>query len=335
MPTAASRSAPTNSPPDRRAHRRGLRPAVARHRRNFRARSRGRVLKAFATHDTWSGITLDWPVDGGDRLPVELSGLPVFDRARNFAGYRGFGVCRDLDALARLAALRRYEFFNPPAPQPLSADIVPPEIAAQNAPVRRRCRFCRHRLNYPHHCFRDFTANRFGNRRGTPNELPEEAPKNVLPFRPISEPKSPVLTPVENSAFNELARQLAERLERENDRAGAPPQAETPEPPAAAIDQPPAAEEATAITSRTAELAGADRAAGARRKPPRQGAARSDAGRRADLPARPAALCQRGVPRSGWVMPICTRWKKPAASTRSMSNPACPTPAAPRIPARR
>ncbi len=71
----------------------------------------GRVLKAIATRDTWSGITLNWPVDGGGRLPVELSGLPVFDRMRNFAGYRGFGVCRDLDGLARLAALRRLELF--------------------------------------------------------------------------------------------------------------------------------------------------------------------------------------------------------------------------------
>ncbi len=62
-------------------------------------------MKAFATRQTWSGITLNWPVDGGARLPVELSGLPIFDRARNFAGYRGFGVCRDLDGLARLAAL--------------------------------------------------------------------------------------------------------------------------------------------------------------------------------------------------------------------------------------
>jgi PAS domain S-box-containing protein len=43
-----------------------------------------------------------------------------------------------------------------------------------------------------------------------------ETPKNVLPFRPIGEPKSPALTPVENSAFNELARQLSARLEGEN-----------------------------------------------------------------------------------------------------------------------
>ncbi len=85
----------------------------------------GRVATAVATRNTWSGITLNWPVDGGGRLPVELSGLPIYDRDRNFAGYRGFGVCRDLDGLTRLAALRRYEFFNdPPAPQPLSAGIV-------------------------------------------------------------------------------------------------------------------------------------------------------------------------------------------------------------------
>ena len=89
----------------------------------------GRVAKAIATRDTWSGITLNWPVDGGGRLPVELSGLPVYDRARNFAGYRGFGVCRDLDGLTRLAALRRYEFVSdPPAqpPPPFTADLLPP-----------------------------------------------------------------------------------------------------------------------------------------------------------------------------------------------------------------
>src|SRR5208282_6625255 len=50
------------------------------------------VARAVATHETWSGIVVSWPVDeGGERLPVELSGLPVFDRDRNFRGYRGFG----------------------------------------------------------------------------------------------------------------------------------------------------------------------------------------------------------------------------------------------------
>ncbi|MDP1882376.1 MAG: histidine kinase dimerization/phospho-acceptor domain-containing protein, partial [Bradyrhizobium sp.] len=53
-------------------------------------------------------------------------------------------------------------------------------------------------------------------------ETSNEALKNVLPFRPISEPKSPALTPVENSAFNEIARQLSARLEGEPGAAAAP-----------------------------------------------------------------------------------------------------------------
>src|SRR6202166_2781 len=61
--------------------------------------------------------------------------------------------------------------------------------------------------------------------------------RNVLPFRPLGEPKSPALTPVENSAFNELARQLSARLDNENGAAAAAPAtAETPE---AAIEPPP------------------------------------------------------------------------------------------------
>ncbi len=68
----------------------------------------GQIARAIASRDTWSGLTLAWPVDGStDRLSVELSGLPVFDRDRVFRGYRGFGVCRDLAQLAALAQARR------------------------------------------------------------------------------------------------------------------------------------------------------------------------------------------------------------------------------------
>ena len=66
-----------------------------------------RIARALATHDTWSGLTVAWPVDDcPERLTVELSGLPVFDRERVFRGYRGFGVCRDLAQLDELARLR-------------------------------------------------------------------------------------------------------------------------------------------------------------------------------------------------------------------------------------
>ena len=61
-----------------------------------------RFLNAIATRSTWTGVTLNWPADGGGRLPVELSGLPIYGRAANFAGYRGFGVSARFDGMARL-----------------------------------------------------------------------------------------------------------------------------------------------------------------------------------------------------------------------------------------
>ena len=140
----------------------------------------GRVLKAIATRNTWSGITLNWPVDGGGQLPVELSGLPLYDRKQNFAGYRGFGVCRDLDGLARLAALRRFELLSEsPAPQPLSADTVgrgfagasvaavPPANVRYARIRRRRIPFRLHpRPIWKHPWIRPRTSCRSGRRRG-------------------------------------------------------------------------------------------------------------------------------------------------------------------------
>jgi PAS domain S-box-containing protein len=69
--------------------------------------SDGQVTRAFASRDTWSGITVAFPVDGTDsRLAAELSGLPVFDRDRSFRGYRGFGICRDTERFASLIETR-------------------------------------------------------------------------------------------------------------------------------------------------------------------------------------------------------------------------------------
>jgi anti-sigma regulatory factor (Ser/Thr protein kinase) len=57
----------------------------------------GGVARAIASRETWSGLRIFWPLDASpERLAVELSGLPVFDRDRVFRGYRGFGVCRAL-----------------------------------------------------------------------------------------------------------------------------------------------------------------------------------------------------------------------------------------------
>jgi PAS domain S-box-containing protein len=148
----------------------------------------GRVAKAVATRDTWSGITLLWPVDGSDtRLSVELSGLPIYDRARNFVGYRGFGVCRDRDGLARLAAHRRRELlFN---------ETSHPDPVATSSPDAA-------------------PASEFSLQPAEPDTV-VEAPPNVVPFRSSTDLKPPPLTPVENNAFNELARRLSARLEGE------------------------------------------------------------------------------------------------------------------------
>ncbi len=202
----------------------------------------GRVEKAMATRDTWAGIVVSWPVDGGERLPVELAGLPVYDRERNFAGFKGFGVCRDLDGLNRLDALRRFELFTEPAPTPqrLSADIVPPDDESEPAPeppaaepdapepvaeladepvaeIAEPVDVLPEPIAEQPEPITDATSQQAD--LETQVDTPLDTPPNVVPFRPSADGKSPVLTPVENSAFNELARQLSERLERERDAA--------------------------------------------------------------------------------------------------------------------
>jgi PAS domain S-box-containing protein len=197
----------------------------------------GRVLQAVATRDTWSGIILNWPIDDDGRLPVELSGLPIYDRAGNFAGYRGFGICRDLDGLVRLAALRRYELLSrPPTPKTLSADVVQADLA-QDSPAAEELPAA---PGVTSSSTPESSASiPFETSQQTGLEISVETPKNVLPFRPIGETKSPVLTPVENSAFNELARQLSARLGSENGAAAATPASDMPE---TMVEQPAAPE---------------------------------------------------------------------------------------------
>jgi len=62
------------------------------------------VASAIARRDTWSGVTVLWPIEGrGETRPVDLAALPVFDRERRFQGYRGFGVFRETIAAPKPA----------------------------------------------------------------------------------------------------------------------------------------------------------------------------------------------------------------------------------------
>jgi PAS domain S-box-containing protein len=193
------------------------------------------VARAVATRDTWSGITVSWPVEGSsERLKVEMSGLPIFDRARTFLGYRGFGVCRDVERINVLTQMRRHA---PAEPDESAADPT------EHAPP----------------------ANDVGDTADPVAEAPVEASerpvltlvpaaKNVVPFRGAAgeAARAPALSAVEHNAFRELARQLTARLrdngEIDDTAAPAPkadpaedaaPSASTPEPTEPA---PPAAE---------------------------------------------------------------------------------------------
>jgi PAS domain S-box-containing protein len=87
---------------------------------------KGEVGQAVASRDTWSGITIDWPVDGTDeRLAVELSGLPVFDRERRFGGYRGFGVCRNARQIWLAVSTRHQPSPSRPADERPVLSLVP------------------------------------------------------------------------------------------------------------------------------------------------------------------------------------------------------------------
>lgn len=216
----------------------------------------GRVAAALASRDTWAGITVNWPADGGERLAVELAGLPVYDGERNFAGFKGFGVCRDLDGLNRLEALRRFELLAAPAQHGLSADVAepgpapeakpetPPEAEPATEPEAAAAPPVEppepEPVPTPEPELQDPTSE--PNSHPTDLETPVETPPNVVPFRSPGDTRPPTLTPVENSAFNELARQLSERLERERETIAV----DTAEPPAAEMPSEPAGPETEA-----------------------------------------------------------------------------------------
>jgi signal transduction histidine kinase len=169
-----------------------------------------RVAHAIATRETWSGIPVQWPVDDtNERLPVELSGLPVFDRDHVFRGYRGFGVCREIDRINQLARERHTRplgFASEPELLPDAGGREEPATQARvipSAPIAA--------VGQP--------AEPGGDADTPPHpEHPRlgivPAAANVVPFRsaPAPEPKAPSLNAIERNAFRELAQELTARL---------------------------------------------------------------------------------------------------------------------------
>ncbi len=170
------------------------------------------VARAVATRETWSGITVSWPVDeGGERLPVELSGLPVFDRERDFRGYRGFGVCRDIARINQLTRARRER----PIGFMAQPEAAPPAAAGTSAATPQPAALAdTEAAASPPAAAAAAAAAEVAplSERAAPSVAPAAA--NVVPFRPGTppEPKAPSLSPVERRAFRELAQELTARL---------------------------------------------------------------------------------------------------------------------------
>ena len=96
----------------------------------------GGIAEALARHDTWSGLTAWWPVEGGDyRIPAELTALPVFGIDQSFQGFRGFGVLKPGDVVTpdvfrdRFGAGDRKPSPQATSPEMPSRDSTPPDIS--------------------------------------------------------------------------------------------------------------------------------------------------------------------------------------------------------------
>lgn len=156
------------------------------------------IAQAIAARKTLSAIRISWPLEGrSERLNIELSGLPIYDRERRFLGYRGFGVCRDLQHGADIARTRQpAEGKVEPAPKGRDAPLSHSELVAGG----------------PSHV--PATAMQSVEEARLPLALVASA-QNVVPFRaaaPATE-KAIGLTSIEHKAFNEIGRQLSARLD--------------------------------------------------------------------------------------------------------------------------
>jgi PAS domain S-box-containing protein len=168
----------------------------------------GVMAAALADGATFSGVVVEWPVDG-ERIALELSGIPIVDGERK-VGYRGFGICSDMTRLRALAERRA----TPPAAEPVAA-----AHPAEPQPVADAPQSVAEAPAAPDAVAAD-----------------ESRTANVLPF---PAPERPALSDKEASAFNELARALSDRLNADAplaaDSIAAAPAAPAP----AAAEEPP------------------------------------------------------------------------------------------------
>jgi signal transduction histidine kinase len=206
-----------------------------------------RIAHAVATHETWSGVVLSWPVEEGNEwLPVEFAGLPVFDSAREFCGYRGFGICRDVARINQLLRARR----EPPVlfkmPETASEVAAIPAAEVQSSALTQSKAVAGGSI-----ATENVTDGELAASLAAVKATPRSA--NVVRFpHSTATPDAAAAAAVEPKAFNELAQELRTRLREHADISDAESDAlsgeevpsegsahrlETPEPQATHRDQ--------------------------------------------------------------------------------------------------
>ncbi len=187
----------------------------------------GRVAKAIGSHDTWSGIQVQWPIEGShERIDVELSGLPIYDRDRAFRGYRGFGVCRDIARISEILANRAKGIVEPAAPRAVPdaaatpVEAAPAEAEAIKSPPPPAEMSAVPASEPPAEPAPAGPKSEPAPERPALTVVP--AAQNIVPFRPMSpDNRNGVLSPLERNAFSELAKQLSARLRDADDTTSA------------------------------------------------------------------------------------------------------------------
>ncbi|MEP9370785.1 PAS domain S-box protein [Mesorhizobium sp. KR1-2] len=240
----------------------------------------GEIAGLLERRDTWSGRSVLWPVAGtGLKIPVDLAALPVYDRDRNFEGFRGFGVARSGEAVPDPEGLGLVLVPGPGGAPAESAHEQPeadpflgevPALAIEPKPDRR------------------FTDKVIRLAEHRPGAAPDKG-----------------LSPVERSAFREIGERLkngsgekptaASEAEEHGGAAGAPEAADHAEAPAPQAEQTadagaPAGAETDAIPPASseheaAEAAGTDVPA----EVPEEQQTAEHAGTAPDVEAEPAA----------------------------------------------
>ncbi len=96
------------------------------------------LFAAIQRRDTWSGVSVIWPVANSETArPVDLAALPVFDRERNFLGYRGFGVFREAIPFIAKAKTTPASIEEPTEETSANDEFPLPHDPVEEAPVIR------------------------------------------------------------------------------------------------------------------------------------------------------------------------------------------------------